>query len=565
MGLRNAGCRIALALLLGLLMAAGWGAVSTAQTAAHADLVRSDPAANAALDRAPGEIRLWFSEELESGFSDATVLDPRGNRVDRGDTQIGPADRRSMVVTVSDLAAGPYTVSWRAMSAVDGHVTKGIVPFSIGIEQRGESDAPPSGIPEPATGFPPSAWAVLVRWANLLGLALLLGGYMVGKLVLAPTFAQGGPHSLAAVPEPVPPGEAAPSPPARRSWAGPTRGEGVASAPSPRRGAGSGTAVGGRGGRGAAEAASSPPAPAVDLANRGVASLQLVGWGLLAAGSMGFLLLQAAAAADVELPAVLGVPLTPVLGTRYGTVWIARAALVVLLLPVLLRETRGRGVRATGRQGDGAKSVPDAPSPTLPLVSSWWNPSPGDFVVSLASARLTRWWWAGLLLSAGIALTTSLVSHSAASADLSAIGVLADAVHLIGASVWIGGLAHLVVGLTAALAPLDRPARLARLAIAVPRFSTIATTSLVAVFVTGVLLGWFQLGEPGALVTTPYGTSLAVKVALAVALAFLGAYNLLVVRRKLSRYQKVFDGFGDTPNPARKGGARPGPSRDAGE
>ncbi|MBI2938949.1 MAG: SDR family oxidoreductase [Chloroflexi bacterium] len=33
----------------------------------------------------------------------------------------------------------------------------------------------------------------------------------------------------------------------------------------------------------------------------------------------------------------------------------------------------------------------------------------------------------------------------------------------------------------------------------------------------------------------------------------------------LSRYQKVVDGFGDTPNPARTGSALPGPSRDAGE
>ncbi|MBI2940142.1 MAG: VOC family protein [Chloroflexi bacterium] len=33
----------------------------------------------------------------------------------------------------------------------------------------------------------------------------------------------------------------------------------------------------------------------------------------------------------------------------------------------------------------------------------------------------------------------------------------------------------------------------------------------------------------------------------------------------LSRYQEVFDGFGDTPNPARTGSALPGPSRDAGE
>src|SRR5438874_76026 len=36
---------------------------------AHANLIRSEPAANAILDKAPGQVRLWFSETPEPSFS----------------------------------------------------------------------------------------------------------------------------------------------------------------------------------------------------------------------------------------------------------------------------------------------------------------------------------------------------------------------------------------------------------------------------------------------------------------------------------------------------------------
>src|SRR5437879_12762333 len=48
---------------------------------AHANLVRSDPPANAVLDVSPTQIRLWFSEAPEPGFSQVQLLDRAGQQI----------------------------------------------------------------------------------------------------------------------------------------------------------------------------------------------------------------------------------------------------------------------------------------------------------------------------------------------------------------------------------------------------------------------------------------------------------------------------------------------------
>ena len=56
----------------------------TAQTAlAHALLLRSIPEANAAIDRAPAQVELLFSERLDGSFSKIAVLDSTGKTVDK--------------------------------------------------------------------------------------------------------------------------------------------------------------------------------------------------------------------------------------------------------------------------------------------------------------------------------------------------------------------------------------------------------------------------------------------------------------------------------------------------
>src|SRR5581483_10657112 len=110
---------------------------------AHANLVRSDPAAGAVLAMAPAQVQLWFSEEPDPHFSDVQVTDANGRRVDRSDMHVAPGDRLSLIAGVnSSLPDGLYTIVWKTVSAVDGHVVNGGVPFYVG--------QPPAGVNVPA-------------------------------------------------------------------------------------------------------------------------------------------------------------------------------------------------------------------------------------------------------------------------------------------------------------------------------------------------------------------------------------------------------------------------------
>lgn len=107
------------------------GALVAAPAAfAHAFLDHADPRVGSEVDRAPGEVTLWFTEALEPAFSRVKVLDADGKEVDRGDGKVDDSDRAVMRVSIPPLVAGKYRVVWRALSA-DTHVTKGDFTFRV--------------------------------------------------------------------------------------------------------------------------------------------------------------------------------------------------------------------------------------------------------------------------------------------------------------------------------------------------------------------------------------------------------------------------------------------------
>jgi len=105
----------------------GWSAVAEA----HAGYVRSNPAADARLVRPPSEVRVAFSEPPEPRGSLLEVFDAQGRKVDRGDT--APSDETNgLIVSLGEIGDGGYTVAWTALSAVDGHTTRGSFAFAVG-------------------------------------------------------------------------------------------------------------------------------------------------------------------------------------------------------------------------------------------------------------------------------------------------------------------------------------------------------------------------------------------------------------------------------------------------
>ncbi len=136
---------------------------------AHAVPVAIEPGANAVLDEAPREVAIRYSERVEPRASSLQVLDPRGRRVDAGDARVDPGDPWRLRVGTPALEPGTYTVSWRVLSADDGHLTDGAHAFVIG--EIG-AELPPAARVTASR----SPLMVLGRWMSLLGQLFLLGG-----------------------------------------------------------------------------------------------------------------------------------------------------------------------------------------------------------------------------------------------------------------------------------------------------------------------------------------------------------------------------------------------------
>jgi hypothetical protein len=98
---------------------------------AHAELSHATPLPGGTVPTAPSEVTLNFSEPLEPAFSSVVVHDASGGRVDKADGHVDNADRTVMRASLQPLAAGTYTVEWRAVT-VDTHRTQGTFTFHVG-------------------------------------------------------------------------------------------------------------------------------------------------------------------------------------------------------------------------------------------------------------------------------------------------------------------------------------------------------------------------------------------------------------------------------------------------
>ena len=103
------------------------------QSFAHPITINSSPKAFEGVRSPPKEVKVFFSEPIELGYSKISVLGPDGTRVDNNDPHNVGGDTASIGVTLKpDLPDGDYTVSTTVLSAVDGHVISGTLVFGIG-------------------------------------------------------------------------------------------------------------------------------------------------------------------------------------------------------------------------------------------------------------------------------------------------------------------------------------------------------------------------------------------------------------------------------------------------
>jgi copper transport protein len=124
-----------------------------------------------------------------------------------------------------------------------------------------------------------------------------------------------------------------------------------------------------------------------------------------------------------------------------------------------------------------------------------------------------------------IALEPALSGHPSTQSPV-ALLFPANVLHVVAMSVWVGGLASLVLILPAATRELEPPERSRLLATTLARFSPLALACVALILLTGVGQAYAYVRDLDNLLDTAYGRAVLIKLVLLVgALIPLGAYN----------------------------------------
>ncbi len=104
--------------------------LATTAASAHAFLDHASPPVGSTMRKAPRQLSLWFTQDLEPAFSKVVVRNATGSRVDAG-SRVDRSDHKLMHVSLRALSPGTYKVSWHVLS-VDTHTTDGDFSFTVG-------------------------------------------------------------------------------------------------------------------------------------------------------------------------------------------------------------------------------------------------------------------------------------------------------------------------------------------------------------------------------------------------------------------------------------------------
>ncbi|HTR89029.1 MAG TPA: CopD family protein [Solirubrobacteraceae bacterium] len=213
-------------------------------------------------------------------------------------------------------------------------------------------------------------------------------------------------------------------------------------------------------------------------------------------------LLQGASAAGVSLWSSLkGSILESTLESRFGVVWGLRALVWLAIgLAMALARALGAGVVPALETRGGEAGAP-SPRRAPPVLSA---------LLVLGCAYL--------------AVTPALAGHASIE---SPTGVFfpSDILHVLAASVWVGGIACLLIALPAATRRLEASERSRLLLATLARFSPLALASVIAIAATGAIQAYIDVRTLQGLLHTTYGALIIAKTVLLLALIGLGWVN----------------------------------------
>ena len=136
----------------------------------------------------------------------------------------------------------------------------------------------------------------------------------------------------------------------------------------------------------------------------------------------------------------------------------------------------------------------------------------------------TAWGIAAIALGSVYLLLISLTGHNAATpTDIRWLAVMTNIIHIISATIWVGGIAYILVASSHVLKNRNQSSPTALLQLAI-RFAPLAIFATIILVASGIVSSLMQVTTPEAL-NTPYGRVLGAKILLFVILIALAIKN----------------------------------------
>ena len=154
-------------------------------------------------------------------------------------------------------------------------------------------------------------------------------------------------------------------------------------------------------------------------------------------------------------------------------------------------------------------------------------------LLALRSRQSTR--WAVLAaIAAVLAVAAPFLGHPSAVMDVRVLAMSLDAVHVLGAGGWAGGILVMSVAALPQLLRAPAAGRLDLLRSLLRAFSPLALTCAALLVATGAASAWLQLRDIGLVLGSPYGLVLFRKVIIVLMITGLGAYHWRMAQPSLS-------------------------------
>ncbi|WP_134685450.1 copper resistance CopC/CopD family protein [Brevibacillus migulae] len=515
---------------------------------AHAYIDQSTPIQESEIEESPTQIRVQFSESINTNLSTLTLLDAAGNTIPG--TKEGMGDN-GLVLHIKPLEDGVYKVVWQVLS-VDTHVTEGSYRFAVGVplpkarpaetqsldEPESEPAAASTSAPEAQThkqekpiANTPAAPAqavvkqpvVTVDQEKKAEEAAVTPGQNAKQeqpraSEAISTIAQGGPSQGGKAEQGTKASEGLKTPEVQKGL------DAKSEALPAEEGSVADVILETKGQKDPTAANSSEPAPLLHAHEHDSPSpshavhtrIRIVE--ILIATMLGAMVFLRCWKPFGEM---MGGSIQRDAGAER---FLLAASLVVF---VVAGASHVYGLAAqlqgtTGKVGDLALTIL---STTLIGFVSWFRP-----VLVLLLMLLARWTsWRETVVQMGRAglivllmLTFPLTGHAMGSTGSIWIPILLHTIHFLAGAVWTGGLA----GLTIASFTLNKEAKgVVLLHKATAHFSRIALFTIGVVIATGLVLSADRLDDMDQLITSSYGSTLLVKLSIFVVALILAGYH----------------------------------------